>query len=90
MGKNAFSSYTQLVYSAVKDIRYSYLCWSLLNKELSQFQCSSCIFCRIMTKVLVTLDLLPRASKLGVLAGYLFFHTDQHLVFSKLGPFQAK
>lgn len=71
-------------------IRYSYLCWSLLNKELSQFQCSSSIFCRIMPKLLFTLNLLPRASKLGVQAGYLFFHTDQHPVFSKLDPFRAK
>lgn len=47
-------------------ISYSYLCWSLLDKELSQFQCSSSIFCRIMPKLLFTLDLLPRESKLGV------------------------
>lgn len=71
-------------------IRYSYLCWSSLNKELSQFQCSSSIFCRIMPKLLFTLNLLPRASKLGVQAGYMFFHTGQHPVFSKLGPFRAK
>ena len=52
-------------------ISYSYLCWSLLDKVLSQFQCSSSIFCRIMPKHLFTLNLPPRASKSGVQAGYL-------------------
>lgn len=65
-----------------------YLYWSFLNKELSQFQCSSSIFCRIMTKPLFALDLLPRASKLYVQVGYLLFHTNKHLVFSKVDPFQ--
>lgn len=34
-----------------------------------------------MPKLLFTLNLLPRASKLGVQTDYLFFHTDQHPVF---------